>query len=50
MMISAHTVRDHVKAIYEKAGVNSRGELIAGLFTSHVLERFHDSVEHVSTV
>jgi DNA-binding CsgD family transcriptional regulator len=48
LMISAHTVRDHVKAIYEKAGVSSRGELVAGLFTSHVLDRFHDTVEHVS--
>ena len=29
--VSAHTVRDHVKAIYDKAGVSSRGELVAGL-------------------
>ncbi len=48
LFISAHTVRDHVKAIYEKAGVNSRGELVAGLFTAHVLERFHGEVAHVT--
>ncbi|MFC9895006.1 LuxR C-terminal-related transcriptional regulator [Nocardia sp. NPDC127579] len=31
--LSAHTVRDHVKAIFDKVGVSSRGELVALLFT-----------------
>ena len=35
--ISAHTVRDHLKSIFDKTHVTSRGELVAGLFTSHVL-------------
>ncbi|MCK9486056.1 MAG: LuxR C-terminal-related transcriptional regulator [Dehalococcoidia bacterium] len=48
LLISPHTVRDYVKAIYEKAEVNSRGELIANLFTGHVLERFHSTVMHVA--
>jgi DNA-binding CsgD family transcriptional regulator len=47
LLISAHTVRDHVKAIYEKAGVSSRGELVAGLFSTHVLEPMHASITHV---
>lgn len=47
LLISAHTVRDHVKAIYEKAGVGSRGELVAKLFSNHVIDRFHASVTHV---
>lgn len=47
-MISIHTVRDHVKAIYDKAGVNSRGELVATLFSNHVLDRFHSSVQHLN--
>jgi DNA-binding CsgD family transcriptional regulator len=48
LMISSHTVRDHVKAVYEKAGVNSRGELVAELFSKHVLDRFHQTVSHVA--
>ncbi|MEX2626051.1 MAG: LuxR C-terminal-related transcriptional regulator [Ilumatobacteraceae bacterium] len=47
LCISVHTVRDHIKAIYDKTGVSSRGELIAQLFTNHMLERFHDAVVHV---
>ncbi|MBF6170039.1 LuxR C-terminal-related transcriptional regulator [Nocardia blacklockiae] len=31
--LSPHTVRDHVKAIFDKVGVGSRGELVARLFT-----------------
>jgi DNA-binding CsgD family transcriptional regulator len=31
--LSPHTVRDHVKAIFGKVGVSSRGELMARLFT-----------------
>ena len=33
--LSAHTVRDYVKAIFEKVGVSSRGELVARLFAEH---------------
>jgi DNA-binding CsgD family transcriptional regulator len=32
LLLSRHTVRDHVKAIFAKAGVTSRGELTARLF------------------
>jgi DNA-binding CsgD family transcriptional regulator len=48
LMISAHTVRDHVKAIYEKAVVNGRGELMARLFADHVVDEFHDAIHHVA--
>jgi DNA-binding CsgD family transcriptional regulator len=48
LAISGHTVRDHIKAIYDKAGVCNRGELVAGLFANHVLDSFHQSVTHLT--
>jgi hypothetical protein len=33
--LSPHTVRDYVKAIFDKVGVSSRGELVAKLFADH---------------
>jgi DNA-binding CsgD family transcriptional regulator len=35
LFLSAHTVRDYVKAIFSKVGVTSRGELVAKLFADH---------------
>jgi DNA-binding CsgD family transcriptional regulator len=39
LYISQHTVRDHVKSIFKKLGVNSRPELTAMLFDEHYLPR-----------
>lgn len=33
LRLSAHTVRDHVKAIFSKVGVSRRGELVAALYS-----------------
>jgi DNA-binding NarL/FixJ family response regulator len=33
--LSTHTVRDHLKAVFGKVGVGSRGELVAKLFAEH---------------
>ncbi|MFH8615005.1 LuxR C-terminal-related transcriptional regulator [Streptomyces sp. NPDC017979] len=32
LLLSPHTVRDHVKAVFEKTGVTSRGELVSLLY------------------
>lgn len=34
LFLSPHTVRDHCKAIFEKVGVSSRGELVARLYAT----------------
>ncbi|MGW1992972.1 LuxR C-terminal-related transcriptional regulator [Embleya sp. NPDC001921] len=35
LFISPHTVRDHLKTVFTKAAVSSRGALVARLFTEH---------------
>lgn len=35
LFISPHTVRDHLKTVFSKARVSTRGELVARLFTEH---------------
>lgn len=39
--LSAHTVRDHLKAVFAKVGVGTRGELVAKLFADHYAPAMH---------
>lgn len=45
--LSAHTVRDYIKTVFEKIGVNSRAELVAKLFAEHYTEPFHETLVHL---
>lgn len=44
LSISAHTVRDHVKAVLRKCGAANRGDLVARLFTNHIQPAFEEAV------
>jgi DNA-binding CsgD family transcriptional regulator len=44
LFLSRHTVRDHLKAIFEKVGVSSRGELTSKLFAEHYHAPLNDAI------
>lgn len=44
--LSPHTVRDYVKAVFDKVGVSSRGELVATLFAKHYSDALHAAAVH----
>ena len=47
LCLSTHTVNDHLKVIFSKAGVSSRGELVARLFADYVMEPYHSAVRYL---
>jgi DNA-binding CsgD family transcriptional regulator len=46
LYLSPHTVRDYVKAVFEKFAVSSRGELVARLFGEHYTDLLHQTMVH----
>ncbi|MGH9211879.1 MAG: response regulator transcription factor [Acidimicrobiales bacterium] len=43
--LSAYTVQDHLKAIFDKSGTSSRGELVSRLFFDHHVDRLGGGAE-----
>jgi DNA-binding CsgD family transcriptional regulator len=44
--LSPHTVRDHLKVVFGKLDVGTRGELVAKLFTEHYMPAMHTGTSH----